>query len=270
MSQDRDDPPVWYRPPASEPPNDGAVAERSVAAASPRLRESPIYYHDSPAQSQPGTPTAVAEPTASEPVAAAVPAQPVATAPASAPGVGLSRRLSRRNAGIALLIAVAAAIPTFAGAQVFGWFGTRHALTTPARIGTLRLQRGVSVAAAEHSLIEQGWADVGGGAYGGTGFTQLTLLVGRPAPAMSEGGSLAQGLAATLVQDSLVVNPHATVRSVDGGTPFVCGPAAAAGGVVSVCAWTDSDVAGIVIDASGETLTQTRDLTELARGASER
>jgi hypothetical protein len=38
---------------------------------------------------------------------------------------------------------------------------------------------------------------------------------------------------------------------------------------VSVCAWTDGDAAGIVVDYSGEVISQTRERAALARAAAE-
>lgn len=214
-----------------------------------------MYYHDGAGR-----------------LAAPEPATAVAERPEPAAAVSRSTRRAprplRRVAGTVLLGVLVAVAGVLSGRAAFGWFSSAHSLTTPARIGALELQS-VPVSGAVHALSQQGWAQVRGGDYGSAGVVQMLLLTGRPPDAMTAEASLAQGLATTLVDESLVFNPRTSNDVVVNGTHVVCGPAAAAAATVSVCAWTDGDAAGIVVDYSGEVISQTRERAALARAAAE-
>jgi hypothetical protein len=273
--------PSWYRPPEQRTPRSGADDDARSRAG---VRGSPVYYHDAPRPPEgDATSTAVAEPQPAEPGTeeqVADPASTSATAPLSPAaeqqtqhtdvartGLAIPRAVPRRATGTALLALLAVAAVLLIGHAVFNWFSGSHPVSTPRQIGALMLQA-ASTASQQHVLAVQGWDDVHGGYYGTVGITQILVLTGRPPDEMSSSDTLAQGLASQLVQEALVFNPKTATSGEAEGTRVVCGPAASASGVVDVCAWTDG--AGIVVDYSGESISQTRVRTLLARSASER
>lgn len=267
MSSDRLDRPPWYSPPERERVTHGP----SPAVDAPRswVRPAPVYYHDAPD----GTET-IAAPTL--PPAHEVP-QPL---PESSPSPGddadpeaqeeapLSARRLPRRAMVATLVAAFAVAGTFLGvSQFFGALKPSHAISAPAKIGGSGLIAG-SANVAVQSLTAQGWTSVAGGGYG-SGAGQFLLLVGRPPPAASEDGAFLNALKAPLVQLGYVFNTATSATIQAGGGSFICGPASAASGQVTLCTWTDGDAAGVLIDYSGATLAQTRDLAQQARSAAE-
>jgi hypothetical protein len=277
MPPDSPERPPWYRPPEQE------------AAPKPEtwVRPAPVYYHEAPeaietieapVPAQPAQP-APAQPTPDVPAspASAVPeiaAAPNAvsevirgTAPKPVPARGARRFRARAMAAVVLIAAVAAA-GFFGGRQLFGWFRPAHVITVPGKVGGLDLLA-TSTVASKQALAAQGWTDAAGGAYGGGGVTQILLLVGRPPHAAAEGTAFTQGLASDLVQQGYVFNPATSTTAEGGGAAFICGPASAASGQLILCAWTDTDAAGIVLDYSGESIAQARALAVLARTASE-
>jgi len=248
MTDDHGARPAWYHPP-------------------------PVYYHDPMHPEDPSrAATAVAEPApAQAPEVTSVPAPEVAPAPArstsGAPRPRPRRRVRRRVAGATMLVLTLAALAVGAS-RVFGWFSVTHAFSTPRGFDNLQLQS-LSVVPSERALVSQGWTQVRGGAYGSSGVTQAMLLLGRPPASLAESDAMAQVLPGQLVADALVFNPRTASLAERSGTEFTCGPASSAARVVSLCAWTDGDVAGILVDYSGQAVDRTLAQTILARAAAE-
>jgi hypothetical protein len=266
--------PPWYRPPE---PSSPAGETRSGTRTPTGLRGSPVYYHDAPPPSDADSAaTTVIEakrevrggdrPSHEKPPA---PAPAPATAQAGQPSRALPRVGARRGIGGLLLLVLAAGAVLLLGRMLFGWLNSSHTLTSPQRIGAL-VRVNASTLGQERALVDEGWSAVHGGAYGGAGLTQLVVLAGHPPAGVSDTGQFAHALAEQLVPEGLVFNPKTATGDETGGANFVCGPAAAANGLLAVCAWSDGDVVGVVVDYSGEPLSQTHARAAAGRAAFER
>jgi len=142
-----------------------------------------------------------------------------------------------------------------------------HNLALPAKVGALPLI-GVAATAAQQSLTAEGWSGVAGAAYG-SGQGQLLLVVGRPPDPNADTATLVNGLQTPLVQQGFVFNASTANTTTISGTSYICGPASAPGGQLTLCVWDDGDAAGIVVDYSGATQSQVRQLASTARVAAE-
>ena len=165
--------------------------------------------------------------------------------------------------GVVAVAVIVVIVSRFGASQT-----TVHNLALPQQVGSLPLI-GDTATAAQQALAAEGWTAVAAGGYG-SGQGQLLVIVGRPATAATDTGALLAGLQAPLVQQGFVFNAStATTTGSAGGATYTCGPASAPSGQLSICVWNDGDAVGVLVDYSGATLTQVRDLTQQARTAAE-
>lgn len=156
-----------------------------------------------------------------------------------------------------------------------------HSITQPASVGDLTQLNDPQLDAAmqtlQRSVLTAGAANVVDGVYGTTGSPQLLLIVvqgsagGGSSPPLGL-QSFFDGLARGAVASGWTLDrSHSSVTSVD-GTNFECSPLSAPalqGAKLSTCAWSDNDVAGVVLDLTGQPMPDTLNQAVLARSATE-
>ena len=156
-----------------------------------------------------------------------------------------------------------------------------RSITQPSSVGGLTQlnepQLDSAMQTLQRAVLTSGASNVVDGVYGTNGRPQLVLIVVQGVTGANSGGqsglqSFFNGLVTGAGASGWHVDrPHATLTSVN-GTSFECSPVSAPtlpGAALSTCAWTDSNVAGVVFDVTGQPMAQTLNQAVQARSATE-
>ena len=155
-------------------------------------------------------------------------------------------------------------------------------ITQPTTVGALTQlndpQLDSAMQTLQRAVLTAGATNVVDGVYGTNGRPQLVLIVVQGTSGANGGAqaglqSFFNGLVTGAGASGWNVDrAHATLTSVN-GTSFECSPVSAPalqGTKLSTCAWTDSNVAGVVFDVTGQPMAETLNQAVQARSATER
>jgi hypothetical protein len=203
------------------------------------------------------------------------PLQSGAIVPARAPRRGAP---TRRIAALGVAILALAGVVALALSDLS--HGT-HTITQPASVGDLSQladpQLDAAMQTLQQSVLTAGAANVVDGVYGTAGHPQMLLIVVQGSAGGASGPPLGlqsffNGLSRGAVASGWTLDrAHTSVTNVD-GTTFECSPLSAPaleGAKLSTCAWSDNDVAGVVLDLTGQPMPDTLNQAVLARSATE-